>query len=207
MIITKVQSITKTKMRVFFDGEPAFVASAAQLRLWGLYEGKELDEKQTDTLRHQICIYAARTAAELLARREYSAHDLNQKLRAKEFPAYAVLFAIDYVRQKHYQDDKRCAEAYIRSHCGKKSRMQIRASLRERGISDEIIEDALDQCGAEDINVILSDLEKRLMPEGKLPDPGDPAYNKMIQTYLRRGFRFGDIREAFSVYTKSSYSD
>ena len=202
MIVSKVQSITKMKMRVFLDGEPAFVASPAQIRLWGLYEGKQLDECQENILRHQICIYAARTAAEILARREYSARDLEQKLKAKEFSSEAIRFALDYVKKKHYQDDERCAEVYIRSHSGKKSRMQIRAALRGRGISEDIIDAALQQSELEETDIILSDLEKRFGPDGEIPGTEDPAYHKLLQSYLRKGFRFGDIREAFSLYSK-----
>ena len=203
MIVTKVQSVTKMKMRVFLDGEPAFVASPAQIRLWGLYEGKELDAEEEITLHRQICIYAARTAAEILARREYSTRDLEQKLRAKEFTSEAVRYALEYVKQKHYQDDERCAEAYIRSHSRKKSRMQLRAALRDMGISDDIIESALRVYGPSDQDIILIDLEKRFGPDGRLPDVKEPAYNKLLQSYLRKGFRFSDIREAFREYTDS----
>lgn len=203
MIVTKVQSVTKMKMRVFLDGEPAFVASPAQIRLWGLYEGKELAGEEEITLRRQIYIYAARTAAEILARREYSAHDLGQKLRAKEFTSDAVSYALEYVRQKHYQDDGRCAEAYIRSHSHKKSRMQLRAALRDMGISDDVIEEALCTYGPSEQDIILNDLGKRFGPEGRIPDPKDPAYNKLIQSYLRKGFRFSDIREAIRDFTAS----
>lgn len=200
MIVTKMQSISKMKMRVFLDGEPAFVASPAQIRLWGLFEGRELDEGQESTLRQQICMYASRCAAELLARREYSAHDLEQKLRAKEFWPEAVQFALHYVKQKHYQDDSRCAEAYIRSHSRKKSRLQMRAALKEKGISDDIIESALRAYGPDDSDIILTDLLKRFGQDGQIPDIKDPAYQKLIQSYQRKGFRFSDIREAFSQY-------
>ncbi len=204
MIVTKMQSITKMKMRVSLDGEPAFVASPAQIRLWGLYEGKELDPEQESTLQHQIYLYAARTAAETLARREYSAHELEQKLRSREFTSEAIRYALDYVRQKHYQDDERCAEAYIRSHSHKKSRLQMRACLREKGISDDVIEIALNEYCPDDSDILVADLNKRFGPDGLIPSPGDLAYQKLIQSYQRKGFRFSDIREAFTKYSKPS---
>jgi SOS response regulatory protein OraA/RecX len=81
----------------------------------------------------------------------------------------------------------------------------MRAALQSKGISDDIIESALHNYGPDESEIILSDLIKRLGPEGQIPDRADPAYQKLVLSYQRRGFRFSDIREAFSHYSDNGY--
>ncbi len=206
MTVTKMERLSKVKMRVFLDGEPAFAASAAQIRLWGLYEGQELSEEEESRLSRQICMYAARTAVEILTRREYSAHDLLVKLRQKEFTPEAAEFALAYVRQKHFQDDLRYAESYIRSHSSK-SRMQIRVYLKGHGLTDDIIEEALGREEKDDEDTLISELKKRIGRMGQIPEPSDPAYGKLVLSMQRRGFRYSDIRSALEEISSSEESD
>lgn len=80
--------------------------------------------------------------------------------------------------------------------------MQLRAALRGRGIAEDIIEESLRRYGPDETGIIVSDLGKRFGPDKQMPDMKDPAGQKLVQSYLRRGFRYGDIREAFQVYSK-----
>ena len=80
----------------------------------------------------------------------------------------------------------------------------MRACLREKGISDDVIEIALNKYCPDDSDILVADLNKRFGPDGLIPAPGDLAYQKLIHSYQRKGFRFSDIREAFTKYSKSS---
>lgn len=79
----------------------------------------------------------------LLTRREHSRAELRIKLEIKGWPTPVIECVLSSLEQEAYLSDARFAEAYVR---GRSERgygpTRIRAELRERGVSDEII----DQC-------------------------------------------------------------
>lgn len=196
MTVTEIQPVSRMKMRIFLDGESAFVISPAQVHKWGLYEGKSLDSEQERILMHQASMYAARTAVELLAQRDYTAQDLRQKLRRREFSEQFTEFALEYVQQNHYQDDMRFAESYIRSRGYKYSRMQIRAKLMQKGIDGELIDRALQAADHHDTDSIRIELDKRF-PDGQpYPPPSDPSMQRFMRSMIRKGYSYRELMSA-----------
>jgi len=80
-----------------------------------------------------------------LARREYGANELLERLCLKGFPRQAVEFVIKQLQEKDLQSDERFVEVFVRS---RKSRGQgpvrIRADLQQLSISEALITHYLD---------------------------------------------------------------
>lgn len=80
-----------------------------------------------------------------MTRREHSAGELLQKLRARGFNESDVYTVIDQLRTKGLQSDDRFAEAFIHSRIEKGyGPVRIRQELRERNISDDLINRYID---------------------------------------------------------------
>ena len=84
----------------------------------------------------------ARIAAmRLLTRREHSSQELKQKLLHKGFDLNLIDTLLSDLRQEGSQSDERFAESYMRSRISRGyGPVRIRQELRQRGVSDEIIE-------------------------------------------------------------------
>lgn len=80
-----------------------------------------------------------------LSRREHSRLELKQKLLIKKFPIEEINTELDFLMAKDLQSDERFAHAYARSR--KQSGFgprRIEYELRERGISESLISEAVD---------------------------------------------------------------
>lgn len=77
---------------------------------------------------------------DLLARREHSRRELQQKL-AQRFPDnHLIDHEIERLCDEHLQSDERFAEIYLHSRAQRLyGPLRIKAELRERGIADTII--------------------------------------------------------------------
>ena len=91
-------------------------------------------------------VEARKKAMDYLARREHGRVELRNKLTKFGFDAEISEAAIDRLIDDGLQSDQRFAEAFIRSRINQgKGPARIRADLRERGLSDGLIEDGLSE--------------------------------------------------------------
>lgn len=87
----------------------------------------------------------ARTAAlNYLARREHSCRELGDKLQRRGIAEAVVASVVTQLRDENLVSDSRYAEAYTRSRVNRLfGPLRIRAELRQRGIDDAMVEEAL----------------------------------------------------------------
>jgi regulatory protein len=83
-------------------------------------------------------------AMDLLARREHSATELTRKLKQREFEDNAIQQAIVALQRDNLQSDSRFLEnvVHYRINAGF-GPIKIRYELRQKGVSDDLVEDYL----------------------------------------------------------------
>ena len=80
----------------------------------------------------------------LLSRREYSRHELYQKLIARTSSETYLLQLLDQLTESGYQCDKRFTESFLRSRINRGlGLMRIERELKEKGIDQDLIEQSL----------------------------------------------------------------
>ena len=199
MKVTAIEHVTRYKVRVSLDGEPAFILKDSEIRDWDLHEGDELSEVQSDELMRFVGREAARTAMDLLIRRDYSEAELYKKLRDKGFNDETAAMGIAYVQSYHYLDDARYVQRYLACCEGKKSRQQAEFDLERKGVSRQLIaecrqkmEEELEE--SDETELIRSILEKRC----KDPKSADEKEIRRHYGYfVRKGFSSSDIWSVF----------
>ena len=81
---------------------------------------------------------------DLLARREHSRLELQQKLGRRFKDHELIAEQIDRLADENLQSDMRMAEAFANARAGRgQGPLKIRAELRNKGVSDDLIADAL----------------------------------------------------------------
>lgn len=135
-------------------------------------------------------------AIALLARREYSRAELEQKLRGRTPDAEMLVQALDQLQQDGYQSDQRFAEVFVRSRLGSGyGQMRIRQELQRKGIGRERIEQVL-QAQELDSRQLAQECHLRRFGETK---PGDQKeYARRMRFLVNRGFSFEDARYAIT---------
>lgn len=83
-------------------------------------------------------------AINLLSRREYSRHELYQKLIARTSSETILLQLLDQLIESGYQCDQRFAESFMRSRINRGlGPMRIERELKEKGIDRDLVEQCL----------------------------------------------------------------
>lgn len=134
-------------------------------------------------------------ALALLTGRDYTQHELAEKLKAKKCEAHDIANVINELRQAGYLNDQRAAESYVN---GKRNKgygpARIAQSLRIKGITDEIIAEAMNITDNAWFTAAEQLWRKRF--KGKLPtDFKDRA--KQTRFLLYRGFKRDHIERIF----------
>ena len=85
----------------------------------------------------------------LLAMREHSIKEINDKLSAKALSKETVVAVLDELIENNYVSDERFAESYVRSRANRGfGPIKIRMELKNKGISNQLITEYLDMDSA-----------------------------------------------------------
>lgn len=138
-------------------------------------------------------VAAAQAAAvRLLARREYSRGELEQRLRGRGFGRERVTEVLDALEAEGYLSDARFAEHFVRSRIERgNGPMKIRAELSQRGVADAEVERALDAAEC-DFAALAASVRARRFGEAGPRDLPDKA--RQARFLAQRGFRSEDMR-------------
>lgn len=185
----------KKKLQICLDNGETFILYKGEAAKLSLFEKEEIDEaKYQQIMKDILGKRATKRAMHLLEQQERTEKQLRDKLQQNGYPIQCIEQAIDYVKSYHYVDDYRYATVYIRYHQEKESRQKLTQKLMMRGISREIIAQALEEEFVTDERSQIQELlrKKHFDPE----NADEAARRKMLGFLMRKGFKSRDI---FSV--------
>lgn len=194
MTVTAIESVTRHKMRVSLDGEPAFVFTDREIREWNLTEEMEFDRAEEEALVQYVCREAARTAMNLLVKRDYAQAELYRKLRERGYSEYYARQGIAYVSSYHYLDDERYARQMIGSRKNTTSRKMMVYRMRQKGLSDEVIQEAMEEADWTDEMGLAREIRRRFSSAEQIESLTDKDRQKLIQSLMRKGYGYSDIQ-------------
>ena len=203
MTVTAIESVTRHKMRVSIDGEPAFVFTDREIREWNLAEGLEFDETQEEEIVQYVGREAARTAMNLLVKRDYAEAELYRKLKDRGYSDYFAGKGIEYVSSYHYLDDMRYARQMIAGKSGTVSRKMMVNKMKQKGLSDEVIREAMDEAEWTDETGIVRELHRRFSTAEQIEKLADKDRQKLIQSLMRKGYGYSDINHALRNFEET----
>ncbi|MBI9046100.1 MAG: RecX family transcriptional regulator [Anaerolineaceae bacterium] len=186
------QKKNPNRINVFLDGEFAFGLSrivSAWLKL-----DQKLSDKEIDKLleKDQIEI-AYQKALKYLSYRPRSEQEVVQRLRKAEFEEEIIQVVISRLLEKEYLGDEEFASMWVENRIAFRPRgaRLISMELRQKGISEEIIQNALINLGDEFQLAYRS--VKRI--KYRLQGLERNTFWKKLSAYLgRKGFSFETIR-------------
>ena len=194
MTVTAIESVTRHKMRVSLDGEPAFVFTDKEIREWNLEEEMVLDDSEEQALLQYVSREAARTAMNFLVKRDYAEAELYRKLRDKGYSEFFAGKGIEYVSAYHYLDDERYARQMIGSRKNTTSRKMMVYRMRQKGLSDEVIQEAMEEADWTDEMGLTREIRKRFSSAEQIESLTDKDRQKLIQSLMRKGYGYSDIQ-------------
>jgi regulatory protein len=134
-------------------------------------------------------------AVRLLARREHSVEELRRKLLAKGYPPDIVEPVIQKLAGKRLVSDERFIATFVHHHAKRgQGPVRIRAELRQQGIPDAQVEEAL---RAAEVDWVQLAREVRRRKFGATPPRSLGERAKQARFLQYRGFDAEQLRAAF----------
>jgi len=142
-------------------------------------------------------IEARKKAMDYLARREHGRVELFNKVRKFGFDANIAEDAIAQLVEDGLQSDQRFVEAFVQSRISQgKGPARIHADLRERGISDALVDDGLREA-RQDWHKLACEVRLKKFGAGYPMDFKDKA--RQMRFLQSRGFEPDHIQAAVSA--------
>lgn len=199
MLITSLEYLGRSKVRIYMDGEFAFPLMREDIIQYDLKEGLELSKDAYELILGEGVLRRAKLKAlAILKYMDRSEQELRKKLMEAEYPKDVIDMAIDYVKGYGYIDDSRYASSYIRHRKNTKSKSMLTAELYNKGIRRDIIETALtlEYNLAQEEDPELIAIKKVLTRKSIIPeDLTWEEKQKLLASLYRKGFDIEKIKQ------------
>lgn len=194
MIITKIEpQKRKDRVNIYIDGEFAFGIMEEIQYKYNLSEGMKIDKKYIDeVLMEEEQSKANDQALRFLSYRQRSEKEIIDKLKEKGFQEKIIENTLIYLREYKLVDDLEFAKAFMNDkiYLNKFGPERIKHELFKKGISQEIIQEVLDE--DEDEYHRGLELAKKKLPSYR-KDDRNGKYRKLGGFLQRKGYSYDCI--------------
>lgn len=168
----------------------SFPLGKKECRNLEIEKGREFSWEQISWILEELVFPRGRNyLIYLLASKDYTIKEIEGKLRKAQYPDVVIEQVVSYGVEKHYLDDLRYAEDYVRTHKDGKSVRQLIYKLQEKGIPSSV----LNELEAEDDRENLLPKVRRYYE--KKTGGAYERRGKTYQYFVRKGYSSGLIKE------------
>ncbi len=204
MLITKLEQLEKSKVRVYIDEAFAFQLTEGELERLTLKEGQSILPEQYEKL-IELLVYpkAIEKALSILKFMDRCEQELRFKLSRADYNEEIIDRVIEYVKHYGYLNDERFATAFVKSRKNKKSKLMIKNELQQKGISKDIIQTVLEaEYEAEDSeDGEMVAIRKAIAKKTKAPENlTDKEKQKLIASLYRKGFDLSKVKQSLDKF-------
>ena len=186
------------KVHVYIDGEYTLTLYDDYWYRAGFSENQEISEDELASLKEEAGFRSAyEKGVQYLSLRAYSEKELFNKLKLK-YGAESAQRAIDKLLYQGYLDDEAYAVSYAR-HLFEVKKYDVRRiayELRQKGVSSEIVDNALKTLDNEPIQRIIDIIESKYI--NSISD--EKSRKRIVNRFVRMGYSFHDIKSAFRAF-------
>ena len=115
--------------------------------------------------------------------------ELRRKLKEDCYPGETIEEVITWAKSKHYVDDARYVETYLRYHAEGKSRRKLMYDLQAKGLDRNLITNMIDGMEVDEDSQIEAELAKRHYTHDM--DPKEKQ--KILAALTRKGYSWNSI--------------
>lgn len=199
MIISTMEPYTKTKFKIYIDGQFAFVLYKGELSRYCLKEGQEISSELVEKIENEVILKRAKLRAMyLLNDMSRTESELRTKLKQNFYTDKVIDAALAYVKSFGYIDDDAYIRDFILTRQNKKSKKELYAELVKKGIPKALIELSMEEYheGRGEQEAIRKILRKR---HYRAETASEDEERKLYGYLARKGFRYDDIQQVLQV--------
>jgi len=199
MVVTSIEQQKKNTERynVFIDGEFAFGLIMEDILFFKIKEGNEISQEKCDYIIDTVLyIKAQNRAINYLGYKMRTEKEIRDKLLEKEYDDVIIGRVIEFLKKYNYVDDLKYARSYIKEvqNLKPKGSYVIKQKLREKGVSDMVISEALEDSDLDEEEGAERLLCKKL---GERRVVSFKEKKKLHDFLLRSGYSYAIIKKTF----------
>jgi len=194
----KKQKHNKKRYSVFVDGKFAFGLDETDILYYKLLNSDEITEEKFNYIKENVVFSKARdTALKYINFKRRTKKEIVNKLKEKEFTGDIIEKVTSLFEKYGYIDDYAYAGGYLRDKFNLKGfgKERIKYELKQRGVSEEIIERVMDENNIDETARAVKLIEKKY----GVWDYDIKEKRRIEGFLLRRGYCREVIREAFDL--------
>jgi regulatory protein len=201
MIITNITSQRDPeRVNIFIDNEFAFGLFYSTKEELGLKNGMVLDDALLERIKSKDELQSAKSKAyQYLSFRQRSQKELEDHLLKKEFSQTTVDCVINMLRDAGYINDLDFAKAYVRDKTTFKNfgPYRIKNELSQKGISKDLIEQALQQEYQEELQELVDLVKSKY--SSILHDRSEKRFRRIGGFLQRKGHSYDTIKKVLDI--------
>ncbi len=184
MIITEIESVTKSRYKVKLDDGMEFVVYRGELQRYSMKQGEELSKEAYECLFYEVLPKRAKLRSmNLLKSKDYTRKQLQDKLRQGGYPEEIISEAIAYVTSYGYINDANYARSYIEYHMDSRSQTRIINDLLKKGIEKNVIMQSFEELKNNGMEIDEISMAKKILQKKN--------YHAETATYEERQKMYG----------------
>lgn len=195
--ITKieVQSKDKTRANLYLDDEFFCGISVELCVKFGLKKGQEIDENELkEIVFEDEKSKAMNKATNYISSSLKTAKQIRDYLRKKEYSPQTIDYVVDKMEEYKYLDDEAYAKAFVSTYYNKYGKLKLKTMLKSKGVSEEIIDNVLNDEDSPRESSIIRVAEKYLRNKEITRE----SLNKLSRFLYSRGYEFDEINSYVS---------
>ncbi len=199
MIVTKIQQQKKDpeKYNIYIDGEYAFALIMRDILYFKIKENMPIEEdKYNFIINETVYIKAQSKALDYLGYKMRTEYEIRRKLQEESYNEDVIERVVEFLKKYGYIDDLKYAQSYIRQVLRLKpmGSYGIKMKLREYGVKDIVIEEALFSMEIDEEEYAFELLKKKIGSKEDITDKEKKKYHDFL---LRRGYSYDIIKSVF----------
>ena len=194
-LVSGIVPIDKRKVKVYLDGEFAFVLYKSECARFGLKENEELTPEVYEAISGVLHKRAQNRAVYLLKDRDYTECKLKKKLRDSGYPEDAIIASVEKMKYYGYVNDYNYAESFVRNKAGIMSRRELEYKLTEKLVPRDIVKKVL----ADYFEALDEDAERQAFfnlyrkKNVNYAVLDEKEKHRLFNFFLRKGFSYENI--------------
>lgn len=201
-VITDIkQNRSNKKFSVFVDDEFVFSITDVDVLYYKLSIGDAILQPKLDKIREEVVLTKAKEkAAKYVSYKSRTEKEVRTKLQEEAYTEDIIEEVMAVLLKYGYVDDEKYAQSYVKAKHNYGA-LRLRYELQQRGVSSQIISEALE--GIERTPQMVALFYKKLQGD-TTPDYAEKR--KAFDYVARRGYDYDDVNDGYAAYLEA-YAD
>jgi regulatory protein len=210
MKIVRVVRKDDKNVVIYFDNDEKLILSIDTFFNSGLKKGDEVSaDRYSFFIEQNILYHIKQRALSYLSRRLHSEKELLLKLKGKSYDEKLIKIVLNNLKNLSFLDDRNFAVSYIEEKLKRKKWgiNKIRAALFSKGVSSNIIDEAISKFDNTENNLeLVNELSRKKIEQLKKRNIEDrKIYEKVMAFLINRGFEYSVSSEVCNKIMKQDF--